>query len=135
MDLPAGSWRVAAGAEYREEKAKQEYNEQTQAGDTLGNALSNTYGEYHVAEGYVETIVPLLKDLPFARSLDLEGAFRYGDYSTVGGVNNWKAGISWAPIDSLRFRAVYANAVRAPNISELYGGLNQTFPSGIVDPC
>ena len=135
MDLPAGSWRVAAGVEYRDEKAKQEYNEQTQAGNTLGNALSNTYGEYHVTEGYIETIVPLLKDLPFFHSLDLEGAFRYGDYSTVGGVNNWKAGVSWAPIESLRFRAVYANAVRAPNISELYGGLNQTFPSGIVDPC
>ena len=135
MELPAGSWRVATGVEYRKEEAKQTYNPETQAGNTLGNALSNTFGDYDVKEAYVETIVPLLTDLPLVRSLSLEGAFRYGDYSTVGGVNNWKAGLSYAPIDSLRFRAVYANATRAPNVSELYGGQNQTFPSGIVDPC
>ncbi|MEO8315149.1 MAG: TonB-dependent receptor [Pseudomonadota bacterium] len=135
MDLPAGSWRIAAGIEHRNEYARQVYNPETQAGNTLGNALTNTFGKYDVTEGYVETVVPLLKDLPLVRSLDLEGAYRYGDYSTVGGVDNWKAGISWAPIDSLRFRAVYSNATRAPNISELYGGQNQTFPAGIVDPC
>jgi outer membrane receptor protein involved in Fe transport len=30
---------------------------------------------------------------------------------------------------------VYANAVRAPNIAELYDGQSQTFPESITDPC
>ncbi len=70
-----------------------------------------------------------------AHSLTIEAAFRYGDYSTVGGVSNWKAGLNWAPIESLTFHAVYANANRAPNIGELFAGQSQTFPSGLTDPC
>ena len=135
MDLPAGAWSVSGGVEYRKESAKQEYNPETQAGNTLGNALSNTSGKYDVKEVFVETVVPLVKDVTAIHSLDVEAAYRYGDYSTVGGVSNWKVGLNWAPVEGLRFRGVYSNASRAPNISELFGGQNQTFPSGIDDPC
>lgn len=135
MELPAGTWRFATGVEHRRESSSETYSAETQAGDTLGNALTNTYGRYNVTEGYLETVVPLLRDAPGANSLEFEAALRYSDYSTVGGLVNWKAGLVWAPIDSLRVRAVYANAVRAPNIAELYDGQSQTFPDSITDPC
>jgi iron complex outermembrane recepter protein len=135
MDVPAGEWRFAAGLEHRREESSEEYSAETQVGNTLGNALTNTFGAYEVSEAYVESIFPLLTDAPFARSLELEAAVRLGNYTTVGTVTNWKAGLTWAPNDSLRFRAVYANAVRAPNIAELYDGQSQTFPSGLEDPC
>jgi iron complex outermembrane recepter protein len=134
FDLPAGSVKIAAGVEYREEKSEEIYSPETQAGNTMGNALSNTFGKYDVKEAYVETVVPLLSDAPFARSWDFEAAYRFGDYSTVGSVDSWKAGTTWAPTDDVRFRAVYSVATRAPNIGELFAGPNQTFET-VPDPC
>src|SRR5688500_10726879 len=113
---------VAAGLERRWEESAEVYSADTQAGNTMGNALSNTFGEYTVNEAYVEAIVPILKDLPAARSLEFEAAARVGDYSTVGNVFSWKGGLNWAPIDDVRFRAVYSVATRAPNIGELFQG-------------
>ena len=134
FDLPAGSVKIAAGVEYREEKSEEIYSLETQAGNTMGNALSNTFGKYDVKEAYVETVVPLLSDAPFARSWDVEAAYRFGDYSTVGSVDSWKLGTTWAPTDDVRFRAVYSVATRAPNIGELFAGPNQTFET-VPDPC
>jgi outer membrane receptor protein involved in Fe transport len=133
--MPAGDLMVAAGVERRWEESAEVYSADTQAGNTMGNALSNTFGDYTVNEAYVETIVPLLKDLPAVKSLEAEGSARIGDYSTVGNVFSWKGGLNWAPIDDVRFRAVYSKATRAPNIGELFGGANQTFPTGLTDPC
>lgn len=133
--LPAGNLMVAAGLERRWEESAEVYSADTQAGNTMGNALSNTFGDYTVNEAYIEAIVPLLKDLPAVKSLEIEGSGRIGDYSTVGNVFSWKAGLNWAPMDDVRFRAVYSVATRAPNIGELFGGANQTFPTGLTDPC
>ena len=91
FELPAGAVMIAAGAEYRKEQSEEIYSAETQAGNTMGNALSNTIGEYNVREAYIETIVPLLSDAPFARSWEFEAAYRIGDYSTVGTVDSWKA--------------------------------------------
>jgi iron complex outermembrane receptor protein len=135
FSLPAGDLMMAAGLERRWEESAEVYSADTQAGNTMGNALSNTFGDYTVNEAYVETIVPILKDLPAAQSLEFEAAGRFGDYSTVGNVFSWKAGLNWAPIQDVRFRAVYSVATRAPNIQELYQGANQTFPTGLTDPC
>ena len=135
MDLPAGPLQVAFGAERREEESSEVYSLQTQLGNTLGNALTNTVGKYDVSEAYIEAVVPVLRDLPFVKKLDIEAAYRVGDYSTVGSVDNWKTGINWTPIDGLTLHAVYANATRAPNIAELFDGQSQTFPSGLTDPC
>ena len=55
FDLPAGSVMIAAGAEYRKEESEEIYSLETQAGNTMGNALSNTNGEYNVREAYIET--------------------------------------------------------------------------------
>jgi len=135
FSLPAGKVQVAAGIEHRQEQSSEIWSAETQAGNTFGNAFSNTTGKYHVTEAYAETVVPLLADAPGARNLDFEGAIRYGDYSTVGGVTSWKTGLTWAPVDGVRVRAVYANATRAPNIGELYQGASETFPQGLTDPC
>jgi iron complex outermembrane recepter protein len=134
FDVPAGAVMIAAGAEYRKEQSEEIYSLETQAGNTMGNALSNTDGEYNVREAYIETVVPLITDAPFARSWEFEAAYRIGDYSTVGTVDSWKVGTTWAPIDDLRFRAVYSVATRAPSIGELFAGANQTFET-VPDPC
>jgi len=133
--LPGGDLKVAGGVERRMEKSSEVYDRETQLGNTLGNALSNTFGRYTVTEAYGEVVAPLIADRPFAKYLGVEGAVRYSDYSTLGSLWSWKVGADWAPSSDIRFRGVYSKAVRAPNISELYSGANQTFPTGLVDPC
>jgi len=134
--LPGGDVKVAAGAEHRTERSSEVYDAATQTGNTLSNALTNTRGKYRVFEAYGEAVVPILSEVPFAHYLGLEAAVRYGDYyDTVGSVWSYKLGGDWAPTRDVRFRAVYSQATRAPNIGELYAGASQTFPSGLTDPC
>jgi outer membrane receptor protein involved in Fe transport len=78
--------------------------------------------------------VPLLADLPMVRQLDLDLAIRFADYSTIGNATTWKTGLSWEVDDEVRVRTTYSEAIRAPNISELYGAASQTFFS-VDDPC
>jgi outer membrane receptor protein involved in Fe transport len=135
IDLPAGPLGLAIGAEYRKEQSAENWDALTNAGGNLGNALPDTFGEFNVKEAYAEINVPVLKDQPFAKQLNLRAAGRISDYSTVGSVKTWNVGADYAPIDDIRFRATYAKAVRAPNIGELFTGPSQTFPTGLVDPC
>jgi iron complex outermembrane recepter protein len=134
IDLPAGPLGIAVGAEYRKEASSEDWDALTNAGLNGGNVLPDTSGHFNVKEVYGEVNVPVLKDLPFAKQLNLRAAGRASDYSTIGSVKTWEIGGDWAPISDVRFRATMAKAVRAPNIGELFTGLSQTFPS-LTDPC
>lgn len=73
-----------------------------------------------VKEAFAEVAVPLLRDMRFARSLELNGAVRGTDYSTTGSVVTWKIGSVWEPSELLRFRVNRSRDIRAPNFFELY---------------
>ena len=75
-------------------------------------------GVVSVYEGYVEAGVPLAKDVPFAKSLDLNGAIRETHYSTSGNVTTWKIGGTWDVNDMLRFRLTRSRDIRAPALTE-----------------
>ncbi|WP_417449257.1 TonB-dependent receptor domain-containing protein [Kordiimonas sp.] len=135
MDLPAGPLGFALGGEYRKESSSANNDALTNAGLNAGNATPDTAGDFDVKELYAELNIPILADLPFAESMNLRGAGRVSDYSTVGTVYTYSVGMDWSPIEDIKFRATYARSVRAPNIGELYTGPSQTFPSGLSDPC
>jgi iron complex outermembrane receptor protein len=135
VELWAGPLGVAVGMEYREEYARSEFDALQQAGLNAGNAIPSTEGDFNVLEEYLEVNLPLLDDVPFADKLDFRGAIRLSDYSTVGNTQSWNAGLEWSPIPSLRFRAIRAESVRAPNINELYSPPSQDYPTGLNDPC
>lgn len=130
----AGPWQFAGGIEYRDESAHHQY-------DPLYNTKQNGFvqlkdikGSIDVSEVYAEVDIPLLADMTGVDSLSLRGAYRYSDYSTLGGFSAYNIGLEWAPIEDLRFRAVYAHAVRAPNLGELFRPVAAGVTS-IVDPC
>jgi iron complex outermembrane recepter protein len=133
--LPAGNPQLVVGVEQRKDASEEIWDPLTNAGLNGGNQLPNVRGSITVKEAFAEAQVPIFKHLPGADSLDFKAAIRHANYSTVGSVNTWTAGLDWAPIPDLRFRGVYAVAIRAPNIGELFGGLSETFPTGLVDPC
>lgn len=123
----AGPVSLALGVEHRREKISGEVDPIGGAnGFFVGNYLA-TFGSYNVTEGFIETVVPLAKDLPFAAALDLNGAVRYTDYSTSGDVTTWKAGVTYEPVSGIKFRATRSRDIRAPNLLELFnaGGINQ----------
>ncbi|HYC74835.1 TonB-dependent receptor domain-containing protein, partial [Brevundimonas sp.] len=70
----------------------------------------------------------------FFHYLGLEGGYRVSDYSSVGQVETFKIGGEWAPVEWLRFRAVYNEATRAPSVFELFQNGDQGFPA-YQDPC
>lgn len=135
VDLWAGPLSVAVGGEWRKEFSSNEFDALTALGLNAGNATPPTKGSFDVSEGYIEANLPLLKDVPLAQKLNARAAFRYADYSTVGGVNSWNAGFEWSPISQVRFRVIRAQSTRAPNITELYAPQLQDFPTGLSDPC
>jgi len=96
-------------------------------------------GGYDLWELFGEVAVPLARDMPFLQSLDLNAAARYTDYSLSGGVTTWKVGLSWQPIDDVRFRATRSRDIRAANLTELYsssaagaGSINERLPDGTL---
>jgi iron complex outermembrane recepter protein len=66
--------------------------------------------------------VPVLGDLPFVKSLTLEGAYRNSSYNkSVGASNSYstdKIGASWAMTDDFRLRGTRQTVIREPNIGE-----------------
>lgn len=135
IELPAGPLEIGVGFEYRQETSAEEYDALSNAGLNAGNAIPDTSGSFNVTEGYAEVRLPILADQPFFHALTATGSGRIGDYSTVGRVYSYSASLVWAPVEDFRFRGSYARAVRAPNISEIFQGRSQTFPSGLSDPC
>ncbi len=133
--LPAGPLLLAGGFEYRKENSRSEFDALTQAGLNAGNAQPSTIGSFDVTEFYAEVRAPLLKGLPFVNSLDATAAVRSAKYSTSGNVTSWNAGLDWSIVPSVRVRATGAQATRAPNIGELFDPPQQTFPTGLSDPC
>ena len=95
----------------------------------------NTSGGYDVTDVFLEFRLPLLQGRPLAKDLTLDGAVRQADYSTLGEATTWKVGGTWSPVDMLSFRATVSEAVRAPNISELYDPKLPIFISATADPC
>ncbi|WP_313535501.1 TonB-dependent receptor domain-containing protein [Sphingomonas sp.] len=134
FSLWGGPVAISFGGEYRHEKSSEVYDPFTQAGLSAGNQITNTQGSFNVKEGFVELVAPIVEDRPGIKYLGLEGAARYADYSTVGGVWSFKGGATFAPTSDIRFRGVYSRATRAPNIGELYSSLSQTFPA-VQDTC
>jgi outer membrane receptor protein involved in Fe transport len=130
----AGDINIALGAEYRKEDTHDIPDILTQQGLNSGNLLTPLHGQFHVWEAFGELNVPLIRDLSFTKYLGVTGAARYSKYSTVGGVWTYNIGAEWQPIKDLRFRGMYAKAVRAPNISELFSQPSQTF-AAVNDPC
>jgi outer membrane receptor protein involved in Fe transport len=74
----------------------------------------------NIKEGAIEATVPLLRDVRFFKSLDLNGAYRHTNYSTSGGVNTWKIGGDWQVNDDISLRATRSRDIRAPNLFELF---------------
>lgn len=134
LTLPAGDLSVALGVEYRQEKGNYIPGPFRQAALSTDLAVGPTGGEYTVKSEYLEVSVPLLKDIPAFQSLSLDAAIRHEKYSSFGSTTNDKISLTWRPIQDLMIAGTIAHGFRAPQISDLYGGLSGNF-AFYTDPC
>ncbi len=131
--LPAGDLSASVGFEYRNESAFASPDSTEVQGDANSNA-SPTSGSYNVGSFYIELNAPILKDVPFAKSLTLDLSSRYDYYSNFGRALTYKFGLDWAVTEDFRFRGSNSTGFRAPQAEELFGGSFLNNPAG-VDPC
>lgn len=157
FELPYGPVSFAVGGEYREEKSEAIFDDwqlgiipqgsQYQAGTLVSdystnNSLvfqpsiktANETGKFDVSEVFMELSIPLIVAEEFAEELSVDLAARYSDYSTIGDTTTWRANVLYAPHTDLMIRLSQSQAVRAPNITELFGPeVGTTFRP--TDPC
>jgi iron complex outermembrane recepter protein len=134
FDLPGGPLRFAFGAEHRDEGAHDNPDILVQEG-WGPNQSGPTGGGYSVSSAYLELNAPILKDAPFAKSLNFTPSVRDDKYNTFGSAHTWKLGLEWAPLNDIRFRSAYSTGFRAPSVSELFAGQGISDITGDGDPC
>ncbi|WP_226644948.1 TonB-dependent receptor plug domain-containing protein [Microbulbifer variabilis] len=131
-DEPIG---LVFGLEHRDDQSSFRPDSFLSSGDVLGfNAGKKTVGGFTAMEAFAEVNVPLISGMTGVENLSLWGAYRYSDYSNIGGVSSFATALNYAPIEMFKFRAGYQESVRAPNVAELYLGQSAGFPSA-SDPC
>lgn len=135
FNLPAGPLELAVGGEYRREASQESWDPLTQAGENGYTQQLDVGGSFTVAEAYTEAQVPLLANIPLIHSLSVRGAVRVSNYSSLRKTFlAYNGGFEYSPVPDIRFRGVYAHAVRAPNISELFQPAETAIDS-VADPC
>ena len=142
------------GGEYRQDTLVTEPDEISQQSDGgftgVGGPTLPVAGEIRVHEVFTEGQVPLVTSAPGMEELTLGGAYRFSDYSlenAEGEVTNsfstdtWHAFVNWTPVESVRLRAQFQRAVRAPTVGAAFApqGTNlpnlTVGPNGFFDPC
>jgi iron complex outermembrane recepter protein len=136
FQMPAGPVETAFGFEVRREKTGTTTDVLTQNGLTNYAYIPEYAGKIEAQEAFFEVSVPLLRDMPMAYRLEVDGAVRFAHYNldNVDTTASYRLGLQWAPVEDLRFRAALSRAQRAPDTSELYSPPRDDFET-VTDLC
>ena len=116
FQLPAGDVQASFGASYRVDSVVYVPSISIATNDAYGLTVSSpSSGETDTAEIGAEFLVPLVSD-----RLNLTAGYRRADQDVSGAGDSWNLGLEWRPTQSIFVRGSYQQAIRAPNIGELY---------------
>lgn len=146
--LPGGPLAVAAGGEALQEQGSEIPGNLLQECLTTLRCIQPTFGRTWTYAEYLELNIPVLKDLPFAKSFSVDLANRWSQFRWQGGTpgtrdaglkngtsaSTGRVQVRWQPVEDLVVRASWAQGFRAPSISDLYnsGGASYNI---LQDPC
>jgi iron complex outermembrane receptor protein len=119
FDLPGGPLAIAAGSEFRKEKADTPPVPFTDVGEIVGLGYSAYSKEREVFATYVEVNAPVVS------WAELNAALRYDHYDDVGSSTTPKVGVKFKPTAQLALRGTYSESFRAPGPAE--SGNSATF--------
>jgi len=124
------------GFEYRDENLTTSYDAAIQGGDLAGSGGSTlpTSGSQADKDVFGELSIPLIEDMPFAKSVTFDAGYRYSDYTSGGGNSSYKFELDWQTTPDFMLRGSYERAVRAPNVQELFLPASPGLVGG-TDPC
>ena len=119
FEMPAGTLKMAAGVEYRDESVSDVPDDQFQRGLIAGTEAVSAAAKRNNWSAFIEFAVPLLD------SLELQVAGRYDDYDFYGDSANPKLALRWAPLEELALRASWGTGFRAPSLAQIGLGPSQ----------
>jgi outer membrane receptor protein involved in Fe transport len=142
--LPAGDLRVAAGFQYQKQEADftSDYLVHAEAPLYIKCLISqeactgDSSGGYDSKDFYAEALIPILKDAPGAKSLNVDLGVRHSEYSlsSLGSNTSGQAKLEYKPISDLLIRGTFSQVFRAPTLVDLYAApLNSS--TTFADPC
>ncbi|MBL8557311.1 MAG: TonB-dependent receptor [Hyphomonadaceae bacterium] len=136
---PGASSGLAAvfGIEYRGDELNSVVDSNFASGDGAGQGgptlpLSGSTDAFEI---FTEMRLPIFEDMPFAKLLAVDAAYRYSDYRSGIQTDTYKFGAEWAPVEDVRFRGSFSRAVRAPNVIELFAAQGAGLFNLGFDPC
>jgi outer membrane receptor protein involved in Fe transport len=128
---------VAFGFEHRQERLSLDTDTAFSTGDLAGQGgpTIGLGGGFNVKELYGEFRAPLIEGKQFAELLALSGSVRRAEYSTGPKTSSFGIGAEWSPVKEIRARVSYQEAVRAPNVIDLFTAQGLGLYDLAVDPC
>ena len=138
LKINSGFISLVAGAEYREDSFKDDRDPRLDGtilytdkdGDTYpfvsdvmnSSPTPDNSGKRDVISTFFELGIPLVSEdmsIPFIKSIDIQLAGRYEDFSDIGSKAVPKIAIGWQLIDDLMFRGSWSKGFRAPNLVQI----------------
>ena len=124
FDLPAGSVKLAAGAEIVEYTARATHISALGTGPTSTGSLRRQfdYPSRTVKSAFAEFFIPVIgpeMEVPLVRAFDLNLSGRIDKYSDVGTTRNPKIAANWEVIEGLKLRGNYARSFVAPQLQAI----------------
>jgi outer membrane receptor protein involved in Fe transport len=119
--LPGGPWKLAVGAQVREET----FEDVLQAEESRDAPVTTATGPFSrlITAAFGELHAPLVgpnNALPGLQRLELSVSGRVEHYPQFGATANPKLGVLWSPMDGLKVRATWGTSFRAPNLTQLH---------------
>ncbi len=138
VSLPGGDVKVAFGGEY----IRNQFRQKVINGTTVSAALARAFSIYkrEVWSAFGEVDVPVIGEanaLPMVQELSLVVQARYDSYSDFGETVNPKFGLTYKPVDWVKFRANWGKSFNAPTPVDELASTNSTlliFPFGLFQP-
>ncbi|HEY0623564.1 TonB-dependent receptor [Sphingomonas sp.] len=131
--LAAGPVSIAAGIEARREAIRQTVSELDLARAFRSFNFAPIAGGFTVREAFGEILIPLARDRPLLRKLELNAAVRLSDYDTTGSIWSWKLGATNEFFPGFRARFTRSRDIRSANLAELYTQLTVGY-NALTDP-
>jgi iron complex outermembrane receptor protein len=135
--LPAGPVGASFGFKLHREEIDDTPPEDIQDGNAYNySSVGRTKGAENIEEGFGELAIPVVKDLPFVKRLDLSVSGRISNYQSYGSNETYKLGLSWEINDWVAFRATHGTAFRAPALYEQFlASQVGYYGQSSIDPC
>lgn len=131
--MPGGEVRVAVGGQWQHDDLTYGINNGPPGHELVLRQTLNR----HSKSVFAEVLFPFFgksNAITGIRSLNVDLAARYSDYSDFGGTTNPKIGVNWSPVRALTLSGTFGTSFRAPLLSELVGPLKGVFVQTYSDP-